>query len=161
MDYQLNKNNPLFKQHVVTCGRHELIRQERFEGHPIWCGRSVISINDTTAEVEAMQDCFWGCTGVLVLQFADDDSMTNEQADAIRQFVYQHHHTNFLVHCFLGCSRSVAVAKWIAEYLRIEDPELAAVKSYNTHVYAQLKAAQARMNAANGYYHESGTSSTE
>ena len=138
MDYRQNQSNPLFKQHVVTCSRHVLIRQEQEAYQPIWHNRKVISINDTEAELTQMQSILpeWNTLFVLCL---DDDSMTEEQARAIRDFVLRHHHDNFLVHCYLGASRSPAVAKWIAETLRIDDPELEAYVGYNQHVYDTLQ----------------------
>lgn len=139
MDFNLNKDNPLFKQHVITCGRHVILRQEEVEPSPIWLARSVISISDTEAEEVAMRDCFWGCNGVLYLMFADDDaSFTEVHARQIYDHVYKHHRDNFLVHCFLGCSRSVAVAKWMVEYLGVDDLELTEIKSFNHHVYNTL-----------------------
>lgn len=141
MDYRLHKENPFLNQHVLTCGRHELVRQGEDRPDPIWRGRKVISISDTALEeLEMVYAISLSERDMLTLAFADDHvAFTEDQAQQIVDFVREHHHHNFLVHCFIGASRSVAVAKWLVEYLNINDPELADITSYNHHVYNTLK----------------------
>lgn len=141
MDYRIHRENPFLNQHILTCGRHEIIRQAENRPDPIWLGRAVISVNDMfTEELEIVQSVLVGNDRLLTLVFADDhESFTLAHARAISDFVWKNHHSSFLVHCFIGASRSVAIAKWIAERLGIDDPELAAATSYNHHVYATLK----------------------
>ena len=141
MDYQLHKNNPFLRQHVLHVGRHELIRQDKVDnGHSIWKSRAVISINDTQPELTQMMNIltYSNSRADLFLLCADDDSMTLEQAKQIQRFVWTHHHENFLVHCYLGVSRSAAVAKWINDYLKLGDEELNDYKGYNKHIYDLL-----------------------
>lgn len=143
MYHLLNKDNPLMHQHVIHVGRHELIRQH-FNYHalknqplPMWYNRRVISINDNLQEEMQMRDIL--PADALFIRCQDDDSMTEAQAFLIWREVYNWPHANYVVHCYLGVSRSAAVAKWIAETLNIYDVELESYQGFNQHIYDLLR----------------------
>lgn len=134
MDYNFVKDSPLLKQHVIYCARHDMLRNPH-----LWKTRAIISISDTCAEVNQMvemldeYDVNRHCT-----QFADDDSMSETIAKFMISFIDHHKDDNFVVHCFLGASRSAAVAKFIVDYLGLDDSDTANLKHYNKHVYNVL-----------------------
>ena len=141
MYHLFNKDNPLMHQHVIHVGRHELLKQHAaFLANnvplPIWFNRVTISINDTIREESQMRDVFEDA-GLYVL-CQDDESMTQQQAEQIYQFVTENCYGNFVVHCYLGVSRSAAVAKWITEYLGIGDVEMETYVGFNQHIYNLL-----------------------
>lgn len=137
MEYRQHARHPLIGQHVIHVDRRTLLKQATSR-HTLWSDRVAISINDTAQEEQEMRGLIIG-TPALFLSFADDEQgMTEAQAQAIRSFVDAHADRSFLVHCFLGVSRSAAVAKWINEYLDLNDAEQASYKGYNRHVYGLL-----------------------
>lgn len=139
MDYTLHKDNPMFKQHVVYMNRWEFINlAKQPKTHLDRC--AAISFNDTLDELKEIRSIARTDGGSLLsLIVPDDESMNEGMARTIFQFVVDNMHRNFVVHCFAGASRSVAVAKWIAEYLEFDAPSLQDVKYYNQHIYNLLK----------------------
>lgn len=140
MDYNFVKDNPLLKQHVIYCGRHAVLRDP-----DLTKTRVLISINDTVAEMRQIaellannplnvyQFCF------LDVEAGDVGAMDLSTAKSIVQYIEDCKDSNFLVHCFAGASRSAAVAKFIVEYLQLDDQGTANLKHYNKHVYNMLK----------------------
>lgn len=139
MDYNYVKHNPLLGRHVIYCGRSAILQDPM-----LWATRAVISINDTDAEYNQMLDLFEGHDCALILKFADVDSF--EEADSfdahmartVKRFVDWHHNRSIVVHCFLGASRSAAVAKFLVDYLGLDDSDTGNLKHYNKHVYNVL-----------------------
>lgn len=140
MDYNLIKTNPLLKQHVIYCGRYDLLRNVDFAKT-----RAVISINDTIDEmkevVHALRDTTNHVHPFCFLDVGDgeDGAISLRQAEALVQCIEDYRDSNFLVHCFAGASRSAAVAKFIVEYLQLDDSDTTNLKYYNEYVYNMLK----------------------
>lgn len=114
----------------------------------------LISINDTFHEVEHSKvlietNEYTLGKDALVLQFQDldveqgnDRCITQEQAKQIVDIVRNNPDaTHFKVHCFVGVSRSAAIAKFIDEFYELDEPELRDYKVYNKLVFNKLKAA--------------------
>lgn len=114
----------------------------------------LISINDTDSEVKdskALIETYEYTLGkdALILQFQDVDveqgnekCITTEQAKQVVDIVHNNPDaTHFKVHCFVGVSRSAAVAKFIDEFYELDTPELRDYKVYNRLVYSRLQAA--------------------
>lgn len=103
-----------------------------------------ISINDSSYEAEEMIKWF-GDANCLILRFPDvDDSagISQDQADEIVKFIHRNRSVEtFIVHCFLGVSRSAAVAKWINDHYGLDLPHLEAYDIHNKRVYQMLEAA--------------------
>ena len=90
MEFAHHKDHPLMYQHVIHVGRHELIRQHTnyintFTRVPIWYNRVTISINDSVQEEVQMRSIL--PINSLFVLCPDDDSMTEEQATTIRDYV--------------------------------------------------------------------------
>lgn len=139
MDYNLVRNNPLIGRHVIYCSRSNIIHDPL-----LWGTRAIISISDTDAEYEQMQDLFEGYDSAMFLKFADVESADEadcfdaRMARAIRRFVNWHHNKSIVVHCFAGASRSAAVAKFLVGYLGLDDSDTGNLKHYNKLVYNTL-----------------------
>lgn len=138
MEYNSVKDNPLLKQHVIYCGRHALLRDP-----DIARNRCLISISDTPAEWSQMLD-FHKANWTLRLLFADVEKdepgcMSEIDAKRIIAFIENNRQQNFIVHCFIGTSRSAAIAKFIVEHLELDDSDTANLKYYNEYVYNTLK----------------------
>lgn len=139
MDYNLVKDNPLLKQHVIYCGRHAILRRPE-----LCANRCVISISDTVPELIEMQELLtpmhWPSQThrFLDVELGEQGAMANTTAASLVQFIEDYRDCNFLVHCFLGASRSAAVAKFIVEYLGLDDSDTANLNHYNKHVYNLL-----------------------
>lgn len=138
MEYNSVKDHPLLKQHVIYCGRHALLRDP-----DIARNRCLISISDTPAEWSEMLD-FRKADWALQLLFSDVEEgeagcMSEVDAHRILTFIELHQQQNFIVHCFVGTSRSAAIAKFIVEYLELDDSDTANLKYYNEYVYNTLK----------------------
>lgn len=79
---------------------------------------------------------------VLTVDFFDDESsFTDDHAKRITNFIDRNRNKNFVVHCFVGVSRSGAVAKFINEYLERDIPHINDYNLYNTYVFNKLNAA--------------------
>lgn len=145
MDIHHHKNNPLLKQHVIYSDRATFMRSPE-----IYASRCIISISDTEGELHAIQRLLipLSCECILfVFQDVEDgekDAFTEDDAKKIIHFVNNNRHANFLVHCFLGASRSAAVAKFIVDYLGLDDSDTANLKHYNKHVYNVLSSITSR-----------------
>ena len=139
MDYNLVRNNPLIGRHVIYCSRSNILHDPL-----LWGTRAVISISDTEAEYQQMQDLFAEHDCALLLKFADVESFDEansfdaHMAMAIKRFVDWHCNRSFVVHCFLGASRSAAVAKFLVGYLGLDDSDTGNLKHYNKLVYNVL-----------------------
>jgi protein-tyrosine phosphatase len=84
--------------------------------------------------------------------FDNDQGVDEETAKKLVKFIEQNAQKNFVVHCFMGVSRSGAVAKFINEYYGLNDPVLENYKNYNQQVFNQLNAVIGRDLAS--YYAE-------
>lgn len=135
MDLISVASNPLIKQHVIYCGRHAFLNNPS-----LWKTRKVISISDNDDEYYQMCELLDDYDSMCIV-FADDDkSFTEGDARWMISFINQFkENSNFVVHCFVGASRSAAVAKFIVEYLKLDDSDTANLKYYNEHVYNTLK----------------------
>ena len=111
---------------------------------------SLISISDTEQEKQEVVD-LWQTQNIvdtsvnfLPLSFADIDTQesgfTDEIALQIKDFVDEalSLKQDIVVHCFLGVSRSGAVAKYINEYLGLGDEYLENYTGHNRFVYNKL-----------------------
>jgi len=104
---------------------------------------AIISISDTDEErqeiLEHLDDREIPSDQYLALTFPDvDDRAFFQEARSIVDFIEQHKTQNFVVHCFLGVSRSGAIAKFINEYLELEDPYLDTYAGHNRAVFDAL-----------------------
>lgn len=90
---------------------------------------------------------------ILTLNFLDNESgITDSDAQRITKFIEANKDKDFLIHCFVGVSRSGAVAKFINEYLELDIQYLNDYTLYNTYVFNKLNAAVGRDIGA--YYAE-------
>ncbi len=118
---------------------------------------AVISISDTMTELGDMEQMLEELDSpYAVYSFADIDvgptGMSERQAESILRFVTANRDCNFVVHCWAGISRSSGVAKFINEYLDINDLCLRNYKGYNRRVYNKMMAAAGLSMAA--YYEQ-------
>ena len=149
MNFHEYKDNPLFKQHILTMSRAEFVKEWEDVDSWIKKGYVVVSINDTKYEEMWVKAHRRGglCDNLFTYIVADveedeDGAFTEEQALDIVNITDIFNKSSFIVHCFIGCSRSVAVAKWINEYLGLMDEELEQCEHYNKRVYEMLKEAE-------------------
>lgn len=78
---------------------------------------------------------------LVFLDLDSEDSMfTNGMAGDIIGFVEWCHknNKNIIVHCDMGVSRSGAVAKWVNEFLGLQDLYLEDYQLYNRYVFNRL-----------------------
>lgn len=145
MDYNMVKDNPLLRQHVIHCGRHVVLRDPN-----ICRNRAVISISDTSQEMTEIYDVLKPldldirCFKFLDVGEGEEGAIAESTAHSIVQFIEDYRESNFLVHCFIGASRSAAIAKFIVEYLGLDDSDTANLKHYNEFVYNKLKSIELR-----------------
>ena len=118
MNFCEHKNNPLFKQHILTMSRAEFVKEWKDVDSWIKKGYVVISINDTKYEEMRVKEHRHGglSDNLFTYIFADVEedkggAFTEEQALDIVNITDIFNKCSFVVHCFLGCSRSIAVAK--------------------------------------------------
>jgi predicted protein tyrosine phosphatase len=93
---------------------------------------------------EVLRCAFWDVTrSGLVPDLRDTskflDTMTEEEAVRIAEFINRHRDSNIVVHCHAGISRSAAVARLLAEMGWLYKPVLHDFSGYNIHVYSLLK----------------------
>lgn len=119
----------------------------------------IISINDTETEIEQVM-ALWKRMGnrksvcIDVYRFSDDnESFLERQAEAIQHTVDVEPYSNIIVHCFLGISRSAAVAKWLNDYLQLDIPKYNEYRQHNIHVYDTLCKVSGVENI-NNYYRD-------
>ncbi len=113
---------------------------------------AIISISDTSQEYDEMHRLLEGSNSIT-LAFPDNDvGMSSIQANLILGFIKRNRDQDFIIHCFMGVSRSAAVAKFINEYLGREDTTIDKYDMYNRRILQQLEAAAGTSLAA--YYEE-------
>ena len=109
-------------------------------------GYAAISISDTNDELDEVVSLFldFSVNGIAV-KFQDADTgsgvISEEQSDMIVKFIdesIKSGNKKIFVHCFLGVSRSAAVAKFIYEYYHGEDNPMQGYYAYNRAVYTNL-----------------------
>jgi protein tyrosine/serine phosphatase len=104
-----------------------------------------VSISDTEHEKEEVELLF-SETDIdkelyITTQFPDnDDGIPSDEAQRLVDFIKKHPDKDFIVHCFMGISRSGAVAKFINEYYDMNDVILNTYTGYNRQVYNSLNA---------------------
>ena len=115
---------------------------------------AIISISDTSYEYEEMLGLLDGLNfAASAFQDTDDeDGMSPLQAKQILHYINNNANKKFIVHCYMGISRSGAIAKFINEYLDRGIWYLEDYSGYNRRVFNQLMAA-AGMSLAS-YYEE-------
>lgn len=114
---------------------------------------AIISINDSKSELIEMQEVL-GKFNTLFVSFSDVDfknnagSMTHADAEEIFRFIEANSDKQFIVHCFMGVSRSGAVAKFINEHLERDISHLSHYMGYNRYVLDMMCRAAGKSNAA-------------
>ena len=109
---------------------------------------NLISINDTTKDLEYMRSLRDDDDDAIFVKFQDEDSelsgFTEELADSLNMFIDESFKKkkDIIVHCFAGVSRSGAVAKYINEYYGLGDRYLEDYVGHNKHVYYTMLEAQ-------------------
>lgn len=113
------------------------------------CDWDLISISDSNKEKKEIRDAWMAEHNNIVaahfVNFLDVDDrlggFTEAKADGIVRFITETHRRrkNLLVHCWLGVSRSGAVAKFAHDYFSFECPHIEAYGLYNTYVYNMLR----------------------
>jgi predicted protein tyrosine phosphatase len=108
----------------------------------------IISISDTNKEKKEMRDLWINNksyeNAAIFLNFHDIDGIesgfTEQKARKIIEFVKESHakKKDILVHCFVGISRSGAVAKFINDYFMEGDRYLDDYVGHNLHIYYTL-----------------------
>jgi len=104
-----------------------------------------VSISDTEHEKEEVELLF-SETDIdkelyITTQFPDNESgIPSDEAQRLVDFIKAHPDKDFIVHCFMGISRSGAVAKFINEYYDMNDVILNTYTGYNRQVYNSLNA---------------------
>ena len=116
-----------------------------------------ISISDTKREQGEIESLFTFTEidpyAYITLSFPDnDDGIPSNEAQRLVDFIKSHPDKDFIVHCFMGISRSGAVAKFINEYYDMNDVILNTYTGYNKQVYNSLNAVIGKDIAA--YYAE-------
>lgn len=106
---------------------------------------SVISVNDTDYEMKEIQQhiAFHGFDPdkAFLVNFPDNDKgIDSYAAGKLVDFIKNQGNTDFIVHCFMGVSRSGAIAKFINEYYDMNDVVLNDYKGYNKQVFNSLNA---------------------
>ena len=114
---------------------------------------AIISISDNMHELEEAKQHLVGCN-VEFFRFLDVDDHTGitlDQARKVLSFIRRNEDKdNFIIHCFMGVSRSAAVARWINDHYGLDLPYLESYNAYNKKVYQMLEAANGTSLAA--YY---------
>lgn len=121
----------------------------------------LISISDTHKEAKQMRDAWKknkkDTNAAIFLVFYDVENdmsgFTQNKARQIVNFIDISHKKkkNIAVHCFVGISRSGAVAKFINDYLGLENLYVEEYKHHNKHIYYTLLEA-AGIQTMRSYY---------
>lgn len=114
----------------------------------------IISINDTEHEANEIKSLVLGYAPLCQIAsfvFPDEEiGIPRETCDSIIKFTERAQRANaqIVVHCLAGISRSGAVAKFINEYLDIDDWFINCYMQYNKSIYNSLSAAAGMSLAA-------------
>lgn len=105
----------------------------------------LISISDTKHEVKEIHQyfAFHGIDPELTFtaNFPDNSvGISRYDAERLVRFIKTHGDTNYVIHCYMGISRSAAVAKFINDYYNMSDSVLNTYLIYNKQVYNALNA---------------------
>lgn len=107
----------------------------------------IISISDTNkekSEMREMKKILNSHVPSIFLNFLDIEDLTSgfttNKADKLFAFIKKAHEEkqDVFIHCFLGVSRSGAVAKFINDYYGLQDKVLEEYPLYNKHIYLSL-----------------------
>jgi predicted protein tyrosine phosphatase len=139
-------------KHVIHISRKTMIDLARDEEIPE--SHAIISISDTNYELAEIKT-YIEDKNVAFFQFQDVDDphesgcISLDQAKKIVAFIEKNKDKDYIiVHCFIGVSRSGAVAKWINEEYGLDLAALEHYKAYNRKVYDTLDAAIGKSMAA-------------
>jgi len=105
----------------------------------------LISVSDTIYEQNEIEQ-FIAFAGIppdryIALNFPDNSRGINTwDAKRLVEFIKRSGRGDFIVHCFMGISRSGAIAKFIDEFYEMNDPLLENYTIYNKQVYNSLNA---------------------
>lgn len=112
------------------------------------CNYNLISISDSQGEKKAIRSLWQMCdTAGLHARFYNfldiDDAagrFTEDKAKSIVDFIAtsKANRKNICVHCWLGVSRSAAVAKFAQDYFGYQNLSLEGYTLYNRYVYSKL-----------------------
>ena len=136
----------------------EMLRSKNAESNPLISTKlAYISISDTKREKREIEYLFIFTEidpySYITLSFPDNEQgIPSDEAQRLVAFIKAHPDKDFIVHCFMGISRSGAVAKFINEYYDMNDVILNTYTGYNRQVYNSLNAVIGKDIAA--YYAE-------
>jgi hypothetical protein len=124
----------------------EMLRNKNADFNPLISTKlAYVSISDTNHEQGEIESLFTFTEidpySYITLSFPDnDDGIPSDEAQRLVDFIKKHPDKDFIVHCFMGISRSGAVAKFINEYYDMNDVILNTYTGYNKQVYNSLNA---------------------
>ena len=124
----------------------EMLHSKNADFNPLISTKlAYISISDTKREQGEIESLFTfteiDTYSYITLSFPDnDDGIPSDEAQRLVDFIKKHPDKDFIVHCFMGISRSGAVAKFINEYYDMNDVILNTYTGYNKQVYNSLNA---------------------
>jgi len=115
---------------------------------------AIISINDTPYEYDEMLELLEGSNfSISMFQDTDDNNgISPLQAKCLLSFIDKNHDKDFYINCFMGISRSAAVAKFINIHLCRGLAHLNQYSIHNRRVYNQLLSVSGKSLTA--YYEE-------
>jgi len=114
---------------------------------PLLGGATIISVNDTMREMQQVKGKIMSYSKpdynpeLTNLIFRDDEEhFSLNQAYLVLDAVNAAYEAqrDIYVHCFMGVSRSGAIAKFANEYLGLGDVHLDGYQNYNKHVFTML-----------------------
>jgi len=136
----------------------EMLHSKNAESNPLISTKlAYVSISDTKREKREIEYLFIFTEidpySYITLSFPDNEQgIPSDEAQRLVAFIKAHPDKDFIVHCFMGISRSGAVAKFINEYYDMNDVILNTYTGYNRQVYNSLNAVIGKDIAA--YYAE-------
>jgi len=136
----------------------EMLHSKNTEHNPLISTKlAYVSISDTEREQGEIESLFTFTEidpySYITLSFPDNEQgIPSDEAQRLVDFIKSHPDKDFIVHCFMGISRSGAVAKFINEYYDMNDVILNTYTGYNRQVYNSLNAVIGKDIAA--YYAE-------
>lgn len=102
----------------------------------------IISISDTVEEMNEMRAyCGSGSNTLCALRFLDDEEDFGPwHAELIMAFLNKafEERKDIYVHCFMGVSRSGAIAKFTNDYFGLDIDYINNYNLYNRHVYSGM-----------------------